>query len=78
MKQYFEKSEITKFVKLKNVRPIDLVNGIVLIQHGNKWSPSFIAAAEYRDALAITNDSWKLEIVINVQNAINWGHVLSL
>ena len=76
MKPYFNKSEIAKFVKAKNVRPIDLVNGLVLIQYGNNWSPSFIAAAEYKDALAITNDSWKFEIVIDMQTAINSGHVL--
>ena len=77
LKVYFNKSEISNCIKVKNVRPIDLVNGIVLIQYGDKWSPSFIAIAEYRDALAITNDPWRFEIVINLQNAINSGHVLS-
>ena len=78
MKPFFIRNEIQTKFKITNTRPIDLVNGIVLIQYGNKWSPSFIATAEYRDALAITNDSWKFEIIIDMQNAINSGHVLSI
>ena len=77
-KTFFTETEVTEYRVIKRVRPIDLVNAFVLIQYGKRWSPSFIAIAEYRDALAITNDSWKYEVVIDMQNAINNGHVLAL